>query len=56
MMVTEAKQKTKTKKKRNTLMVVKVEYVQVPDSEERLNRVFKILLENHKDIETKRCK
>ena len=53
MMVTKTKQKTKTRKRRITLTVVKVEYVQVPDAEERLNRVFKILLESHKDIEIK---
>ena len=40
----------KTKRKRNiTLTVVKVEYVQVPDARERLNRVFKILLSNHEN-------
>lgn len=32
------------RKKRNSLRVVRVEYVQVPDSEERLGRVFRILL------------
>lgn len=51
MMATEAKDKVKRKKRNNTLTVVKVEYVQVPDSEERLKRVFKILLSSFKNVE-----
>ena len=51
MMVTETKQKTKTRKKRNVLKVVKVEHVQVPDSEERLKRVFKILMSSFENME-----
>lgn len=51
MMVTETKQKTKTKKKHNTLTVVKVEHVQVPDAEERLNRVFKILMSSFENTQ-----
>ena len=43
-MVTKTKQKTKRGKRHNTLMVVKVEHVQVPDAEQRLGRVFKILM------------
>ena len=40
----------KTKRKRNiTLTVVEVDYAQVPDFGERLNRVFKILLSNHEN-------
>ncbi len=51
MMVTEVKQKTKKKNKRNTLTVVKVEYVQVPDAEDRLNRVFKILMSSYENTQ-----
>lgn len=56
MMVTETKQETKTRKKRNTLKVVKVEFVQVPDANERLNRVFKMLLSSFKNIEKNEAK
>lgn len=49
-MVSETKQKTKTKKKRNSLKVVKVEHVQVPDAEERLRKVFKVLLSNFENM------
>ncbi len=55
-MVTEVKA-TKRKKRISTLKVVKVEYVQVPDAEQRLSRVFKILLssfENSGGNEAKR--
>lgn len=52
-MVTEIKA-TKRKKRNITLKVVKVEYVQVPDAQERLFKVFKILLSNLKELEEKR--
>lgn len=51
MMVTKAEQKVKTKKKRNTLTVVKVEHVRVPDTDERLSRVFKILMSSFENME-----
>lgn len=51
MMVSEAKDKVKRKKRNNTLTVVKVEYVQVPDAEERLSRVFKILMSSFENME-----
>jgi hypothetical protein len=54
MMVTKTKGKVKRKKRSNTLTVVKVEHVQVPDAQERLSRVFKILLSSLNEIEEKR--
>lgn len=49
-MVTEIKA-TRRKKRNVTLKVVKVEYVQVPDAKERLDRVFKILMSSFENIE-----
>ena len=51
LMVTETKKKIKRKKIRNTLTVIEVKHVQVPDAEERLNRVFKILMSRFGSIE-----
>ena len=51
MMVTTVKDKIKRKKRSNTLTVVRVEHIQVPDAEERLSRVFRILLSNFEDLE-----
>ena len=51
MMVTETKDKVKRKKRNNTLKVVEVKYAQVPDAEERLNRVFKILLSSFENTQ-----
>lgn len=53
MMVTKAEQKAKTKKKRYTLTVVKVEHVQVPDANERLSRVFNMLLSSFENAQNK---
>jgi len=50
MMVSETKDKVKRKKRNNTLKVVEIQHVQVPDSEERLNRVFKILLSSFENM------
>ncbi|MFC2002927.1 hypothetical protein ACFLV4_03155 [Chloroflexota bacterium] len=50
-MINETKQKKIGKKRNNTLTVVKVEYVQVPDADERLSRVFKILMSSFKDTQ-----
>ena len=50
MMVTEIKEKVKRKKRDKTLTVVKVEYAQVPDAEERLNRVFNILISSYENM------
>ena len=43
-MVSKTKNKVKRKKRNINLTVVKVEYAQVPDTEERLKRVFKIFV------------
>jgi len=51
MMVTEAKDKIKRKKRNNTLKVVKVDFVQVHDAEERLKRVFKILMSSFENTQ-----
>ena len=55
-MVTETKDKVKRKKRNNTLTVVEVNYVQVPDAEGRLGRVFKILLSSFENIEENEAK
>lgn len=47
-MVTETKI-NKSKKRNRTLKILKVEYVQVPDAQERLSRVFKILMSKSDD-------
>ena len=44
MMITKTKGNIKRKKRINELKVVEVNYVQVPDAEDRLKRVFKMLL------------
>ena len=51
MIVTKVNPKTKTKRKRSTFTVAEVNYVQVPDADERLNRVFKILMSSFENIE-----
>jgi hypothetical protein len=50
-MTVKTKDIVKRKKRNNTLMIVRVEYVQVPDAEERLNRVFKILISSFDNSE-----
>ena len=55
-MVTEANHKTKTKRKSSTLTVAEVNYVQVSDANERLNRVFKILMSNFENVERNEAK
>ncbi|MFW9875836.1 MAG: hypothetical protein ACFFG0_22250 [Candidatus Thorarchaeota archaeon] len=41
--------KKNKRKRKNALTFVKVEYVSVPDADERLSRVVKILLSNYKN-------
>ena len=38
------KKRAKKKKRRNDLRIVEIKHVQVPDAEERRDRVFKILM------------
>ena len=44
-------EKTRRKKKRNNLKVVEIRHVQAPDAEERLGRVFKILMSHFDNAE-----
>ena len=50
-MVIKAKDKIKKQKRKHTLKVVKVKYVQMPDAVERLNRAFKILISSFENLE-----
>jgi hypothetical protein len=50
-MVAETKKKIKTKRKRSTLTVAEVKHVQVPDADERLQKVFKILMSSFENME-----
>lgn len=41
----------KRRKRNNNLKVVEIKHVQVPDAEDRLNRVFKILMSSFDNSE-----
>ena len=49
----EIREEKRKKKHGNSLKVVEVKHVQVPDAEERLNKVFKILMNTVENMEEK---
>ena len=50
-MINETKQKKRERKRNNSMKVVEIQHVQVPDMDERLSRVFKILMSSFEDKE-----
>lgn len=53
MMVIKTKRKSKMRERSNTLTIAKVQRVQVPDADMRLERVFKILISTFENMENK---